>query len=342
MLNALLGRRSVLAGLATASCVSAAQGAPSAFPEGATLLVAGAAGGRADRWADALSPSLGRALPGASLTRQHLGGADGVTGANQFEARAAPDGATVLLVPGSAALAWLSGDPRVRFDVARWVPVWASQTSAALASRVRLVPGRPLRMAVSSVTGPEMAGLLALELLGIDAVAAPINGNAAAALARPEIDAVFLCGPRVREDAALLGAGGMPLALTLGMPNAAGEIVRDPAYPDLPSADEAIARGRATAPSDLQSAMRAVTAAVQLDVALVLPQLSPASMVAWWRRGCSSLAQSPEVQSEAARSGARLAAPQTARSSTAAVAADVPALLELRRWLSERHNWRPA
>ncbi len=341
MLDALLGRRSLLAGLAACAAPNAF-GAPSAFPEGATLLVAGAPGGRADRWADALSPSLGRALAGASLTRQHLGGADGVTGANQFEARAAPDGATALLVPGSAALARLSGDSRVRFDAARWVPVWASQTSAALASRVRLMPGRPLRLAVSSVVGPEMAGLLALELLGIDALAVPMTDNPVMALARPEIDAVFLSGPYVREDAAALAAAGMPLAFTLGALNAAGETVRDPAYPDLPSAEEAIAKGRPDAPAGLQAARRAVTAAVQLDVALVLPQLSPASMVAWWRRGCSSLAQSPEIQGEAARSGARLANPQAGRSNTAAVAADVPALLELRRWLSERHNWRPA
>ena len=46
-----------------------------------------------------------------------IGSADGVTGANQFEARGAPDGQTVLLVPGQAAVAWMVGDPRAQFDV---------------------------------------------------------------------------------------------------------------------------------------------------------------------------------------------------------------------------------
>jgi hypothetical protein len=124
-----------------------------------------------------MAPALGRALQqGAALPRQNVGGPDGVTGANQFDAHANPDGSTALLVPGQAALSWLCGDTRVKFDAGRWVPVWAGSTSAALATRVKLVPGQTVRVAVGNLIGPELAGLLALDLLGIDAVPVRIDG----------------------------------------------------------------------------------------------------------------------------------------------------------------------
>ncbi len=93
------------------------------FADGATLLVAGPESGATDRWAALLGPALGRGLPpGTQVHTEAVGGPDGVTGANQFEARTTPDGTTALLLPGSAALAWLVGDPRARFDAAHWMP----------------------------------------------------------------------------------------------------------------------------------------------------------------------------------------------------------------------------
>ena len=67
-------------------------------------MIAGPPGGRLDRWADMLVPALSRGLAGrVPLARRNVGGIDGVTGANQFEARGEPDGSTALLVPGAAA-----------------------------------------------------------------------------------------------------------------------------------------------------------------------------------------------------------------------------------------------
>ncbi|GAC1338677.1 MAG: hypothetical protein NVSMB18_05500 [Acetobacteraceae bacterium] len=336
-----IARRSALAGLVASCSLAQAWSATSGLPDAATLLVAGPTGGRADRWADLLSPALGRTLQqGAALPRQNVGGPDGVTGANQFEARAAPDGTTALLVPGSAALSWLTGDTRVKFDAARWVPVWAGTTAAALASRGRIIRGKPLRVAVASVVGPELAALLALDLMGVDVVPVQTVPNRPASLNQPDVDAVFLPGPVLRNEAALLAASGMTLAFACGTLSPAGDIVRDPAYPDLPTAQELVAQTQPE--SQLVGALRAVTAAVQLNMVLVLPQLSPAAVVAWWRRGCAALAQSPDVQAEAARTGTRAANPQMAGLSTAMLTAEVPVLLELRRWLNDRYQWRPA
>ena len=106
------------------------------FPEGATILVAGPDGGRLGRWGDAIAMALDAALPpGTKVRATFTGGVDGVTGANQFEARVPPDGATVLLVPGAAALDWLVGDPRAHYDAEHWVPVMAGVTSAIVMAR---------------------------------------------------------------------------------------------------------------------------------------------------------------------------------------------------------------
>src|SRR3954469_3731213 len=114
------GRRRLLAMLTAlpamrAGAASAApqQAVAAPFVESPRILVAGPSDGTLNRWADALLPALEQSLPpDTSIRRVEVGSADGVTGANQFEARGAPDGMTVLLAPGQAAIAWMVGDPR--------------------------------------------------------------------------------------------------------------------------------------------------------------------------------------------------------------------------------------
>jgi hypothetical protein len=148
------------------------------FPDGVTLLVAGPAGSDADQWASLLMPALARSLPGGGTLHRILsGGRDGVTGVNQFAARTEPDGATGLLLPGAAARAWLVGDPRAHFDMGPFVPVFAALTSAVLCARPPAGgwSGRPrVRIAAASPDGPELPGLLGLDLLGAEVV--PVVG----------------------------------------------------------------------------------------------------------------------------------------------------------------------
>ncbi|MGH7154094.1 MAG: hypothetical protein ACREF3_09195, partial [Acetobacteraceae bacterium] len=171
-----------------------------AFPHGATIVVAGPDAGRLDRWGRLIEPGLAEALsPGTVVRLDSVGGADGVTGANRFGAFAAPDGRTVLMAPGDAAIAWLVGDPRAKFDVAAWVPVLAGATPALMVGRPALRSlqgGHPVRIAIDHLDSSELAGVLALDLLGARAV--PVGGIAssglAAALRRGTVDAVLLCG----------------------------------------------------------------------------------------------------------------------------------------------------
>ena len=335
--------RRLVVGSAVALATAAAA-ASASFPEGATLLVAGPQGGPVDTWTDWLAPSLGRALPpGTALRKDVVGGVDGVTGANQFEARAVPDGGTALLLPGSAAMAWLVGDPRARFDVGQWIPALAGVTPGLLMSRVpvaRAPGGNPLRIAASGPAGPELPALLALDLLGVPWV--PVFGLAEAAatdaLSSHQVDAVCLHGRRVADVAQQLGVAGVVPAFSFGSVDEAGRRQRDPAFPATPDASELLA---SRPDSPLRKAWRATAAASELEVALVLPHLTPAALVALWRRACAQAIDSAPVQEQASAVGVRPLGAPAATASTSAVLADAASQLELRNWLANRLNYRP-
>ena len=83
-------------------------------------------------------------------------------------------------------------------------------------------------------------------------------------------------------------------------------------------------------------------AATRLEFGLVLPGLTPAAMVALWRRAADQAGAQPKVQSLAGMFAVRPLEGVAAAAAMTSVAADAAALLELRGWLAERFNWRPA
>src|SRR6202008_31963 len=106
--------------------------------------------------------------PYTAIRRVEIGSADGVTAANQFEVRGVPDGTTVLMVPGQAALAWMVGDPRAQFDVGHWVPVMAGTTPGVVGGRLgTLTNGGRVRGAAANAASADLAALLGLQLLGV-------------------------------------------------------------------------------------------------------------------------------------------------------------------------------
>jgi hypothetical protein len=323
--------------------------APAPFQDGARLLVAGPSNGALNGWADAVLPALEQSLPpDTPIHRAVVGGPDGVTGANQFEARGVPDGLTVLLVPGRAVLAWMVGDPRAQFDVGHWVPVMAGVTPGLVVGRAAVPAhdGRIRIAAAGGVAGPDLPALLGCDLLGARPEPIPgLTDHAAvqSAFAQGAVDVVFLHGHGVREQlAALASAGAQPL-FTLGTFDDAGQIVRDPALPDVPDLAELYATRFGRRPAGpLYGAWSAAAAAAQLEFALVLPQLTAAAMVSLWRRAGTEATAATSVQTAGAALGVRPLGGVSATAITAAAAADSTALLDLRRWLASRFDWHPA
>jgi hypothetical protein len=349
------GRRHLLAMLTTlpaamraGTLLAAPPTVAAPFAEMPRLFVAGPADGALNRWADALLPALEQALPSdTAIKRVEVGSADGVTGANQFEARGAPDGQTVLLVPGQAALAWMVGDPRAQFDVAHWVPVMAGTTSGIVVGRPTvLAPDGRARTAAAGPASVDLAALLGIQLLGarMEPVFGLVEAGAAqAAFAQGAVDAVLLCGQRVPEQFAALAASGAQPLFTLGAFDEAGRSVRDPTFPEVPDFAELFAMRSGSRPGGrLFDAWSAVASAVQLDFGLVLPQLTPAAMVSLWRRAGTDAVAAPGVQATAATVNVRPLTGPTATASTSVIAVGAPVLQDLRSWLASRLNWRPA
>ena len=328
--SAMLGRRIVLAGTASLYAVRGAKAQPGgAHRDPSSLLVAGPSGSLVDHWADILAVALGRQLPGRGpLARKNVGGLDGVTGANRFEASGEPDGSTAMLVPGAAALSWLVGETRARFDPAHWVPLLAGTSRAVLVSRVALQPGRHIRIASLGPVGPELPAFLALSLIGIEASPSP---NASA-------DAMMVQGAGVAAALSAAGNAGMAPVMVMGGMGADVELTRDPMFPTVPTALELVG-GRAQ--MAMLGALRASILAIQLDAGLVLPQLTPAASVALWRSACAPLLQDPDVLAQAARLETQLVSATKAAACTNAIAGDPAPLLALRHWLATRYDWRP-
>lgn len=348
-----LVRRALLTGFASlAASTALAQMPPSAIDpllsDGATLLVAGPEGGQLEPVAEALLPLLAQGMPtGCRIVRRQAGGEDGVTAANQFAARAAPDGVTMLMLPGAAPLAWLVGDPRAQFDAAHWLPVLAGTGSSVLVTRIplqRLPPGAALRIAASSPVGMQLPALLGTDLLGLSS--RPVFGldSAAAgraALAAEAVDAVFVTGGNLNSQIGALASLGATPAFTGGAPDQSDEGGRDPRFPGLPSLAE-LMQNRGLAPTGpAYTAWRAAAAAIQTRFALVLPELIPATLVAMWRGAAHAAAPSPTLTAAIGDDVRLLSAPAVS-SLTGAIAVDQPAMVELRRWLLQRFGWRPA
>jgi hypothetical protein len=351
-----LGRRRLLAMLTTVPAITRAgqllAAPPPAgtvpFPADPRLLVAGPEDGALNRWADALLPALEQSLPpDTAIRRVEVGSADGVTAANQFEVRGVPDGTTVLMVPGQAALAWMVGDPRAQFDVGHWVPVMVGLTSGIVVGRPDVMTkGGRVRVAAASAASLDLPALLGLPLLGVPIQ--PVFGmtdiNAAhAAFAQGTVDVVFLHGQRVPDQFSGLAAAGAQPLFTLGTLDETGKPARDPLFPDVAHFAELCEARTGRAPSGpLYNAWRAVAAAAQLDFSLVLQQLTPAAMVALWRRAGTDATAALGVRVYSTALNVNLLAAPAAATNTAATAANAATLTELRSWLAGQFNWRPA
>src|SRR5581483_2814687 len=322
--------------------------AANVFPDTAAVLVAGPDGGEMAQWAHLLLPALTQALaPGVALRQTLAGGADGVTGANQFDARVSPDGRTVLLCPGEAVLDWLVGDPRAKFDVGHWLPVMAGTTPAVVVGRpAAFASSGTVRIAAAHPAGHDLPAVLGIELLGGRAELVPgvVEDDAlSAAFAHNAIDAVLLRGHRVAAQATVLAGPGITPIFTLGARDEHAALIRPPEFPDTPTLPELYAARRGgTLAGAIAEAWSAAAAAAQLEFGLVLPQLTPAAVAAWWRRAGSDAAGALDVQSAALALGVRPLGGPAATACTAPIAANEAALLALRKWLATRFNWKPA
>jgi hypothetical protein len=298
------------------------------LPATATLLVPGPEDGPLADWSNRLAAALARgSTTAATLERSVLGGPDGVTAANRFATAAAPDGRTLLVLPGAAAQARLVGDQRARFDGAGWVPLCAAQGPAVLAGRGRPpVATAPLRLGLAAPDQAGAAALLGLDLIGH--AATPVLGlagpRADMALAQGALEAVVMQGDDCLPRLAALGA----------QPWFVLDETRDPALPEVPAVAELATGGDAA----LRAGLLAAAANARLLGALLLPALTPGDLVALWRTAAQRWL---EEERASLSPGIRVSAGADLAPVLSPLAPPPDAVLAYREWLFRRLRWKP-
>jgi hypothetical protein len=157
------------------------------------------------------------------------------------------------------------------------------------------------------------------------------------------VEAVFLRGQRtgVSRQIADLAAEGVPALFSLGVPDAAGGLARDPLLPALPDLQEFAERqGRPRLAGPLYAGWRSAAAASTTRFLLLLPPLTAPAMVALGRRAGDLASTAPSLRAlEEAEEMRPLASP-AADLALAAIVPSPEASLALRGWLARRFNWQ--
>ncbi len=271
-------------------------------------------GGGSDTWARFHLPFLSRNLPGhPTIVVRNLTGGGGINGTNQFAARARPDGLQILGTTGSVQFPYLLGDPRVRYDYKAWAPVLAGPTGGVLyvrpelgvrgaADLAKLKSAQGLKYGSQGPTSLDIVPALAFEILGIDVqIVFGMQGRGAGRLAfeRGETPIDYQTTSAYHAQVMPLVRDGKAVPLfSWGALNAAGEIVRDPNFPDLPHFAEFAAAALGAPPSGpAWEAFRTLfVAGFAAQKFVVLPKETPAAILNTYRAAFAKTLADPEYR----------------------------------------------
>lgn len=269
------------------------------------LLIPLAEGGGTDTWARFVGTELTRALPGRpGFAPTNEAGGEGITGTNHFVASAKPDGTEVLVSTATTVVPCLLKRHVVKYDFTQLQPILANGTgavvyarSAAGVSGPKDLIGRstPLRFGGITASGLDLTTLLAFDLLEMDVDATfgfegrgPVN----LALQRGEIDIDYQTTSSYPAAVAGLVKDKSAVALfSLGQVDAAGKVVRDPNFPDLPTVVELYSQlyGKPVDATKLKAYTTVLGVTYTYQKALWVPGETPAEAVDLLRKTADTL-----------------------------------------------------
>jgi len=222
-------------------------------------------GGGSDKWSRFYAPLLSEALPGnPNVVVKNVPGAGSTKGANFFAQRAKANGLTILGTSGSTQFPFLLDDPRVRYDYADWNIVLATATGGVaylpkdLAARWAADPMDVIQnvdfiYGSQGATRLDLVPLLAWEMLGMKVEPIfGIKGRGAGRLMfeRGEANIDYQTSSGYLSGVTpLVEAGEAVPIMTWGALDEAGNIVRDPTFPDIPTFKEVFTEVKGAEPS---------------------------------------------------------------------------------------------
>lgn len=209
--------------------------------------------GGSAKWANFFAPLLSEELPGnPTVVVKFMPGAGSTKGANWFQEQEHEDGTLLFGTSGSTQFPYLLGDPRVRYEYSDWTPVMASGTGgvaylnaedgAKFDGSANNLKDIDFIYGSQGATRLDLVPLLAWEMLGMSVE--PVfgikgRGDGRLMFERGEatIDYQTSSG-YLGGSMAMVNDGKAVPMMTWGALNEAGDIVRDPTFPDIPTFKE--------------------------------------------------------------------------------------------------------
>jgi tripartite-type tricarboxylate transporter receptor subunit TctC len=218
--------------------------------------------GGSDIWIRTIGPYLEKQIPGnPKFNYRNIGGGRGIPGMMEFALKAKPDGQMVLVSSATNYFPVLLGDKAAKYDFRQWKPLLVNPVGGVMytspASGIKrvedLAKAKDLIYGGISAIGLDLIPLITFELLEMDAkgvLGFKGRGEARIAFERGETNLDYQTTPAYNATVVPLIKEGkaMPL-MSFGQLDDGGNIVRDPAVPDLPTVPEVYEKLKGKKPS---------------------------------------------------------------------------------------------
>ncbi|HEY7218584.1 MAG TPA: hypothetical protein VH985_09330, partial [Candidatus Binatia bacterium] len=234
------------------------------YYEGKTIEVIipfGVAGG-SDIWIRTIAPYLEKNIAGnPKFTFRNIAGGRAIPGMMEFAHKAKPDGLMVLVSSATNYFPVLLGDKAAKYDFREWKPLLVNPVGGVMyaspASGVKRIEDLPkaknLIYGGISAIGLDMIPLISFELLQLDArgvLGFKGRGDARIAFERGETNIDYQTTPAYNATVVPLIKEGKAIPLmSFGQLDEKGNIIRDPAVPDLPTVPEVYEKLKGKKPS---------------------------------------------------------------------------------------------
>ncbi|WP_254695315.1 tricarboxylate transporter [Oceanicola sp. D3] len=212
--------------------------------------------GGSAKWANFYAPLISEALPGnPTVVVKYMPGAGSTKGANWFQAQTWDDseGTVIFGSSGSTQFPYLLGDPRVRYEYGDWNVVLASGTGGVAFLPPEMaekldgldasgLAGEDFIWGSQGATRLDLVPLLAWKMLGMNVE--PVfgikgRGDGRLMFERGEANVDYQTSSAYLANVTPLVESGAAVPwMTWGALDDAGNIVRDPTFPDIPSFKE--------------------------------------------------------------------------------------------------------
>ena len=218
-----------------------------------TAIVAFKEGGGMDKITRLFAPFFAKHLPGKpNVIVRNMPGGGGIRGNNWFHKNAKTDGLTYVGVTTSSQTGYVLAGKKVKYDLRTWKYILSTPRGTVIYTRpetgvrgkdigadVKALRKAALVTGAKSPTSAELRLFLAMEVLGIKNVK-PVfglsTGKQRKAIMRGELNINYDSGGSYLKSVMKYVKKGTVLPfITLGYTAKDGSIVRDPAYPNIPT-----------------------------------------------------------------------------------------------------------